>query len=151
MNNKTHVNRVLIRSSVYEATPIATTQEDNHFGVEAIWDLTDADGNAIPRGLVKWFDASGGGWGFSLGEQHERLRLETREVVWLEVDDGMRRWLMQRDLPQSLFDMASRLARLDLGIDTLEERGRDALDFHEVGVVSLRRALETAYLDGMGR
>ena len=37
------------------------------------------------------------------------------------------------------------IAREELGIDTLAERGRDRLDFHDVGVAGLRRALERAY------
>lgn len=35
-----------------------------------------------------------------------------------------------------------------LGIPTLATRGRDALDFHDVGVVSLKRALKQAYTAG---
>ena len=35
------------------------------------------------------------------------------------------------------------------GIKTLEVRGSDSLDFHDVGVVSLRRALEDAFIAGM--
>ena len=34
-------------------------------------------------------------------------------------------------------------------IETLEVRGSDSLDFHDVGVGSLRRALEDAFLAGM--
>lgn len=39
----------------------------------------------------------------------------------------------------------TQIAREELGIETLVERGRDRLDFHEVGVAGLRRALERAY------
>jgi hypothetical protein len=35
------------------------------------------------------------------------------------------------------------------GIETLELRGSDSLDFHDVGVGSLRRALEDAFIAGM--
>ena len=35
------------------------------------------------------------------------------------------------------------------GIKTLEVRGSDSLDFHDVGVVSLRCALEDAFIAGM--
>ena len=35
-----------------------------------------------------------------------------------------------------------------LWLETLEERGRDALDFHELSVGQIRRALEQAYEAG---
>ena len=35
------------------------------------------------------------------------------------------------------------------GIETLELRGRDSLDFHDVSVGCLRRALEDAFIAGM--
>lgn len=40
------------------------------------------------------------------------------------------------------------IARDELAIPTLATRGRDALDFHDVGVVSLKRALRRAYAAG---
>jgi hypothetical protein len=40
------------------------------------------------------------------------------------------------------------IARDVLAIPTLATRGRDALDFHDVGVVSLKRALKRAYAAG---
>ena len=40
------------------------------------------------------------------------------------------------------------IARKHLKIDTLEVRGRDALDFHDCGVESIRAALEAAYNAG---
>ncbi len=42
----------------------------------------------------------------------------------------------------------TQIAREHLGIETLESRGRDALDFHEVGVAGLSAALEAAYRAG---
>lgn len=36
-----------------------------------------------------------------------------------------------------------------LGLETLETRNRDRLDFHEVAVWSLRQALEAAYEAGI--
>jgi hypothetical protein len=35
-----------------------------------------------------------------------------------------------------------------LGLDTLDERGSDRLDFHELSVGSIRAALEAAYAAG---
>ncbi len=40
------------------------------------------------------------------------------------------------------------IAREELAIPTLATRGRDALDFHDIGVVSLKRALRRAYVAG---
>lgn len=40
------------------------------------------------------------------------------------------------------------IASEELAITTLATRGRDALDFHDVGVVSLKRALRRAYVAG---
>lgn len=42
----------------------------------------------------------------------------------------------------------TKIAREHLGIETLESRGRDALDFHEVGVAGLSAALDAAYRAG---
>jgi hypothetical protein len=42
----------------------------------------------------------------------------------------------------------ARIARAMLGIETLETRSSDRLDFHEVSVASLRAALEAAYHAG---
>ena len=47
--------------------------------------------------------------------------------------------------PDTLFET---IAREVLNIPTLATRGRDALDFHDVGVVSLKRALTRAYAAG---
>jgi hypothetical protein len=38
-----------------------------------------------------------------------------------------------------------------LGIETLEERNSDSLDFHEVSVWSIKRALEAAYKTGAAK
>ena len=46
-------------------------------------------------------------------------------------------------------DRFANIAREHLGIQTLEVRGRDALDFHEVGVASLRDALDAACRAGL--
>ena len=45
-------------------------------------------------------------------------------------------------------DLFTQIAREHLGIDTLEQRHRDHLDFHDVGVVGVQRALDTAYRAG---
>lgn len=41
-----------------------------------------------------------------------------------------------------------RIARKELGVATLQRRGRDGLDFYEIGVISLKNALEAAYQAG---
>ena len=42
----------------------------------------------------------------------------------------------------------ARIARDVVGVGVLEERGSDRLDFHDVAVWSLRRALQLAYAAG---
>jgi hypothetical protein len=41
------------------------------------------------------------------------------------------------------------IARDHVGVDTLERRGADALDFHDIAVWQLREALEAAYRAGV--
>lgn len=67
-------------------------------------------------------------------------------------------WLHERMVPtpwQVLSDderqALSGLAHLQLQFDTLEERGRDRLDFKEVSVWGVREALARAYLAGTRR
>jgi len=40
------------------------------------------------------------------------------------------------------------IARERMGIESLEERGMDDLDFHTLGVLTLKAALELAYRAG---
>jgi hypothetical protein len=42
------------------------------------------------------------------------------------------------------------IARRLLGVETLQTRNRDALDFHDVAVWQLKAALEAAYRAGAG-
>jgi hypothetical protein len=51
-------------------------------------------------------------------------------------------------LPAAARHALLRIAQGQLFIETLESRNRDSLDFHEVGVASLKDALATAYLCG---
>lgn len=46
--------------------------------------------------------------------------------------------------PDPVAAALEQIAREELGIETLVARGRDRLDFHDVGVAGLRRALERA-------
>jgi hypothetical protein len=46
--------------------------------------------------------------------------------------------------------IVSEIASIHLGLSTLEERGVDRLDFHELSVASIRAALEAAYAAGAG-
>ena len=43
----------------------------------------------------------------------------------------------------------TQIAKTKLGIDTLETRHSDSLDFHDLAVWSLREALEAAYQAGI--
>ena len=50
--------------------------------------------------------------------------------------------------PVALHDKLTQIAQEHLDIATLEQRGRDALDFHEVSVWSLKDALMCAFEAG---
>ena len=41
------------------------------------------------------------------------------------------------------------IAKKHLGVETLEERHSDSLDFHDCGVLSIKTALETALKTGI--
>lgn len=43
-----------------------------------------------------------------------------------------------------------RIACEILGLETLERRNRDRLDFHDLSVCQIKKALEAAYLAGAG-
>jgi hypothetical protein len=45
--------------------------------------------------------------------------------------------------------LLTKIAKTHIGIETLEERGNDMLDFHDIGVVGLRSALTAAYRTGI--
>lgn len=47
-------------------------------------------------------------------------------------------------------DIITGLAKSILGIETLETRNSDSLDFHEVSAWSLKEALQAAYQAGQG-
>jgi hypothetical protein len=53
--------------------------------------------------------------------------------------------------PDPVGGALARIAREELGIETLVERGRDRPDFHDVGVMGLRRALKRAYQLGVAK
>ena len=52
------------------------------------------------------------------------------------------------DLPPAARRQIAEIARTTLGIETLETRYADRLDFHDTAVWSIRAALEAAYLAG---
>ncbi len=45
-------------------------------------------------------------------------------------------------------ELFTQIAREHLDLETLEQRNRDSLDFHDVGVVGVQRALDAAYRAG---
>lgn len=45
-------------------------------------------------------------------------------------------------------ELLEEIAKQDLGIETLAIRGRDSLDFHDLHVASVKRALAAAYEAG---
>jgi hypothetical protein len=54
----------------------------------------------------------------------------------------------QTTATQDMNRATAMIARKFLGLDTLEERRSDSLDFHDLSVVGIRRALEAAYKAG---
>ncbi len=76
----------------------------------------------------------------------------------LSAFDAVDYWLFERMVPGpwALLTAAERtqlseLARERLSFETLEERGRDRLDFQEVAVWTVREALARAFLAGAQR
>ena len=51
-------------------------------------------------------------------------------------------------MSQKTKNLIAEIARKELFIETLEERNSDRLDFHDVGVAGVKRALEAAYFAG---
>ena len=49
----------------------------------------------------------------------------------------------------NLDQILSQIASQHLGIDTLEARNSDSLDFHDLAVWTLREALQAAYIAGV--
>lgn len=54
----------------------------------------------------------------------------------------------RRHKAQAVRNVLVGIARRELGIETLEARNVDGLDFHEVGVWQVRAALEAAFEAG---
>ena len=50
--------------------------------------------------------------------------------------------------PDDMQQTLERIARETLNVATLETRGRDQLDFHDISVWQIRQALEQAYEAG---
>lgn len=46
-------------------------------------------------------------------------------------------------------EAAAEAVRKELGLETLQTRGRDALDFHSLSVASIRAAIEIAFNAGL--
>ncbi len=51
-------------------------------------------------------------------------------------------------LNKKISKLIESIAKKHFFIETLEERGRSSLDFHEVSVIGMQRALEEAYNAG---
>ncbi|MBX3660768.1 MAG: hypothetical protein KF740_20220 [Ramlibacter sp.] len=58
---------------------------------------------------------------------------------------------MKKTPQQTLNALLTAIAQKHLFIETLEERHMDRLDFHDVGVVGVRRALQEAYEAGQAQ
>ncbi|MBI1338067.1 MAG: hypothetical protein GC164_14060 [Phycisphaera sp.] len=57
--------------------------------------------------------------------------------------------MKNQPMPSTRHELFTQIARKHLFIETLEPRNRDHLDFHDVGVVGVQRALDEAYLAGL--
>lgn len=55
---------------------------------------------------------------------------------------------LDQELKARLDELIEGIAKKCLGIPTLKPRGRDRLDFHDVGVVGLKKALVQAFEAG---
>jgi hypothetical protein len=49
---------------------------------------------------------------------------------------------------QGMNELLTQIAQQHLGIETLETRWSDSLDFHDLGVESIKAALEAAFAAG---
>jgi len=108
---------------------------DNRFGRHLADDLSFIEGGpataeAITNHLARRVNQDG--WRKSF---EDVIRAETGKTY-------------PRREPVSREDLFANIAREHLNIETLEERKSDSLDFHDVGVVGIRRALEAAYEAG---
>jgi len=75
-------------------------------------------------------------------------RLDTTGHPTAQTEDLLARYMAaatECDHQEQIDQALERIARSHLNIPTLHERKSDSLDFHEVGVWSLRRALRAAY------
>lgn len=74
-----------------------------------------------------------------------------RHAYWHGEDtifDHIRRTMPQQSKPDDPTDALIRIATQELGIDTLDTRHSDSLDFHDLHVVRIRTALQRAYHEG---
>lgn len=56
---------------------------------------------------------------------------------------------VDQELQETFRDLITQIAQKNLGIDTLETRNSDSLDFHEVAVWQIQDALTAAFFAGM--
>jgi hypothetical protein len=55
-------------------------------------------------------------------------------------------WIDDRALDNAVFSI---IARVNLGIESLDVQNRDSLDFHEVHVLQIKKALRDAFIAGV--
>ncbi len=53
------------------------------------------------------------------------------------------------ELNDDVKNLIATIAQKQLGIETLEQRHSDSLDFYDCGVLSIKKALETAFMAGV--
>jgi hypothetical protein len=72
-----------------------------------------------------------------------QVSIETMQRIITDNPD-----IAKRILPKSKAEMLTAIAQEHLNFETLEERKSDSLDFKDVGVLSVKAALEAAYAAG---
>jgi len=56
---------------------------------------------------------------------------------------------MSNPITKSVSELLEKIAKKEMRVATLEQRNSDSLDFYDMGVGSMRSALEAAYLAGL--
>ncbi len=81
------------------------------------------------------------------GERSRQIDADDLVEVLLAIADELETdVVMEDDVP---LDALAAIAKSELHVPTLEARGRDRLDFHDVGVAGIRQALIRAYRLGL--
>lgn len=125
------MSRVVVPRAVYDGI-IAVRESGltNMLDWPAVIELAEALGHPV---AATWIRANKSAYGRAV---FHGIRPEDEPEAVLE--------------PDPVDAALEQIAREELGIETLAERGSDRLDFHDIGVAGLRAALWRAYEMGRG-